>query len=312
MGLLNSPYVVVNMTHLADESAFGNRLDPSNPFQWSYVRLNLPGMSHYNSHLPWVARLRSNHTPAAGVPRYVDDQRPVGTSQDDCWQAAHCISSRYGYLGLQVTSRKMRPPSQGPGAWSGAFVSASTAGVGVSCGQAKWEKAQRIISDLSAQLQRSPSLNHKELEQKRGFMVHLQRTYPCITPFLKGFHLTLDSWRPGRDSEGWKLANYDPDAAAYAQLIDSSLPQPPSSVSAVPRLASDLAALSSLFAPPHPPIRFVRATHTQVALYGFGDASGSGFGSSIALSDGSTLSAMASGLNGRTQLRPTTGSLVTW
>jgi len=148
MGLLNSPYVLVKLTHLADESAFGNHLDPSNPFQWSYVRLNLPGMEHNNPHLPWVSWLWADHTLAAGVPRCVDNQRPVGVLREDCWRVAHTIASLYGYLGLQVTSRKMRPPSQRPGAWSGAFVSASAPGVGVSCGQEKWDKARRIITDL--------------------------------------------------------------------------------------------------------------------------------------------------------------------
>jgi len=187
----------------------------------------------------------------------------------------------------------MRPPSQQPGAWSGAYVSASAAEFGVSCGQAKWEKAQGTINDLNMKLSQSTSLNHKDLEQKRGFMVHLQCTYPGITPFLKGIHLTLNSWRPGRNAEGWKSESYEPEPVDL--LFDSDLStqskplQPPVYVTAVPRLHMDLEALTSLFAAEHPPIRYVRATHTLVALYGFGDASGHGFGGSIALKDGTTL-----------------------
>jgi len=174
MGLLNSPYVVVKATHLADESAVRNPSDPANPFQWTRVRGNLPGMNSYNPHLPWVSRLRPDGSLAAGVPRYVDDQQPVRISADDCWRVAHTISSRYGYPGLQVTSRKIRPPSQRPGAWSGAFVSAAAEGVGVSCGQEKWDKAKRILYNLQQQLLASTELSHKDLEQKRGFMVHIQ------------------------------------------------------------------------------------------------------------------------------------------
>jgi hypothetical protein len=107
MGLSSSPYVVVKSTHLADESALGDRHNLDNPFQWEYVRLNLPGMDHYNPHLPWVSRMRADHSLAAGVARYLDDQRPVGNSQEDCWKVAHTIAARYGYLGLQITSRKM-------------------------------------------------------------------------------------------------------------------------------------------------------------------------------------------------------------
>jgi len=113
------------------------------------------------------------------------------------------------------------------------------------------------------------------LEQKCGFLVHLQRTYPSITPFLKGIHLTLDSWCPGRDADGWKVGGHEPD---FANILFSSQHQhaPPAQVKAVPCLHSDLEALSSLFAAPHPPTRYICTTHILVALYRFGDASGCG------------------------------------
>ena len=36
-------------------------------------------------------------------------------------------------------------------------------------------------------------------------MVYFCRTYTSLVPFLKGLHLTLDSWRGGRDDDSWKL-----------------------------------------------------------------------------------------------------------
>jgi hypothetical protein len=36
-------------------------------------------------------------------------------------------------------------------------------------------------------------------------MVHMVRTYPGLNPYLKGIHLTLGSWLPGRDADGWKI-----------------------------------------------------------------------------------------------------------
>lgn len=51
-----------------------------------------------------------------------------------------------------------------------------------------------------------PALNHKELERKRGFLVHLAMTFETMVPFLKGLHLTLDSWRAGRKEDGWKVS----------------------------------------------------------------------------------------------------------
>ena len=33
----------------------------------------------------------------------------------------------------------------------------------------------------------------------RGFLVYVSRKYKDMTPYLKGFHLTLDIWIPYRD-----------------------------------------------------------------------------------------------------------------
>lgn len=44
----------------------------------------------------------------------------------------------------------------------------------------------------------------------RGFCVHLCNSYPAMKPYLKGFHLTIEMWRGGRDEEGWKLPNKPP------------------------------------------------------------------------------------------------------
>ena len=54
----------------------------------------------------------------------------------------------------------------------------------------------------------------------------------------------------------------------------------PSSVTAVPRLKQDVESLSSMMAMELPPKRLVRGGRILVAKYGFGDASGVGFGAS--------------------------------
>jgi hypothetical protein len=36
-------------------------------------------------------------------------------------------------------------------------------------------------------------------------MVHITQTYPGMKPYLKGFHLYLETWQGGRDKEGWKV-----------------------------------------------------------------------------------------------------------
>jgi hypothetical protein len=93
-------------------------------------------------------------------------------------------------------------------------------------------------------------------------------------------HLTLDSWCPNRDDEGWKTLNTMHHHKEEFHFLVSTL-RPPEYVTGVPRLAGDLRALAQLFSPPHPPLRVVWSTSIIIALYGFGDASGEGFGGNL-------------------------------
>jgi len=144
------------------------------------------------------------------------------------------------YLGIQVTGRKTRAPSQYPGAWAGIVTFVSPDDTGVSCLKDKWLKAQCIISNTLSDLDTQGMLDHKVLEQRRGFLNHLQRVYPAMTPFLKGFHLTIDGWWGGRDADLWKLSNWDPEDEDPSWL---PLSNPPKHVHPAPRLRQDLEAL---------------------------------------------------------------------
>jgi len=55
----------------------------------------------------------------------------------------------------------------------------------------------------------------------------------------------------------------------------------PPEVCPVPRLANDLEALDKLFHPDLPPLRPIHPAAVTTVIYGFADASGSGFGSSF-------------------------------
>ncbi len=37
------------------------------------------------------------------------------------------------------------------------------------------------------------------------FLIYVDRTYPWLSPYIKGLHLTIDSWRPGREELGFKM-----------------------------------------------------------------------------------------------------------
>jgi hypothetical protein len=201
----------------------------------------------------------------------------------------HHISSRLGYLGLQFATQKCRRPSLTPGPWAGSVVHTIDSSICVSCTPEKWNKAKLIISNLLIQVEQEQPLNHKSLERDRGFLVHVQHTYPAITAYLKGLHLTLDSWRGGQDSEGWKLPviSSDPDSDQWDDHSHSEVEFPkqslsaPESVHAVSRLKEDLLALTSLLTAESPPHCIIRSHLVSSVSYGLGDASGTGLGSSL-------------------------------
>jgi hypothetical protein len=134
-------------------------------------------------------------------------------------------------------------------------------------------------------------VNRKLLETIRGFFIHLQRTCPALTPFLKSMHLVIDGWRKGRDLSMWKVPHYKKFTDGYS---DESLEQwiptggatsttAPTEVLAAPWLRPDLRYLASLLASPTPPIWYLCPRQIRLALYGCVDASGAGYASTIEL-----------------------------
>lgn len=120
-------------------------------------------------------------------------------------------------------------------------------------------------------------IDRKVLESFRGSLVYLQRTYPAITPYIKGYHLTIDGWRPDRDSEGWRCPQK---VTLSGQSVWES---PPAKVKPVPRFREDVLALIHLFSSEQPPVRYVRSKQIRVASYSFTDTSGGGFSQSMVI-----------------------------
>ena len=294
MAMKPSGYWSTKYVHLADEWVYGNRHNPANPLAWDSVRINLPGTAEYDPRKSWFSRVTVTNELVGWLTKYIDDLRPVGNSNEHCWQVGHTVASRYGYLGIQVSTRKTRPPSQDPGAWAGILVSTGPRGIGVRCSLEKWLKAKQQLRELADTLRRpGVHVDYKRLEQQRGFLIHLMRTYPCITPFIKGFHLTLDGWRAGRNSDGWKEQGspgedgfWDDDKGEW--VAHDKFLHHPSAVRPVPRLVSDVHCLLQLFQHDQPAVRLVRPTSIAVVVYGFGDASKGGFGSTLGRLDGTT------------------------
>ena len=134
--------------------------------------------------------------------------------------------------------------------------------------------------------------------------MYVTQAYPGMKPYLKGFHLSLESWREGRNSEGWKVranevvaeagvestveqGSLDWEAMKWNLMVQSEAKVeseersrgPRSGVTlAVPRFRSDLEALLELAEGQVPAIRKVRSGKCRMMVYGFVDASAAGFG----------------------------------
>jgi hypothetical protein len=138
------------------------------------------------------------------------------------------------------------------------------------------EMAGYIVND-------SAHMPRKRMEEIRGgFLNYVFQTYTTMVPHLIGFHMTIDSWRMHRDREGWRLSSSTiaKEEDGRWDMIDMSA-QAPSTVGAVPRLADDIQALKYLMrAGDIPPLKCVRCGGHGKVYYGFGDASGPGFGAS--------------------------------
>ena len=46
-------------------------------------------------------------------------------------------------------------------------------------------------------------IHFKTTEKFIRFLVYVAQTYTSLVPYLKEIYLTLNSWRNGRDAEGW-------------------------------------------------------------------------------------------------------------
>jgi hypothetical protein len=189
---------------VAKEYILGDRKDPNNVFRWDVVRMNLPGSKEYDPTLPWVSKIRLDDGKiAADLFLYVDDGRLTGNSKDEVKQATRVATSRLQELGKQDAPRKRRWGSRRPGPGLGPLwrplMMESTLRYRRKSGRSRNVILVKPWGGLLGS--RDGSLDFKSLESKRGFLIYVTRTYPSMVPYLKGMHLTLDSWRPNWDAE---------------------------------------------------------------------------------------------------------------
>ena len=107
------------------------------------------------------------------------------------------------------------PPLRKPGAWNGCLIETNANGVFRKVTRERQDKTRSQIREILDDLETSQFLNFKKLRSYRGFLVYVSRTYGFLVPYLKGIHLTLESWRANRDSEGWGMKGDPEDGFMY-------------------------------------------------------------------------------------------------
>jgi hypothetical protein len=309
MGMRPSPYLAVRHYYWAEEFAKGDPSLKGNPMGFNQIVLNLPGMLSYDPSLPKVMKWNEVANAIAGdVITFVDDIRISGFSKENCWAVHRQFASRIQYLGMQDAPRKFRPPSQHQaGAWTGTIFRITSDTITKSVSSEKWIKGTSIVRRLgeavAGQVDGRPMLNRKMLERETGFLNHLSMTFEQITPYLKGFYLSLNSWRLGRDLEDWKVSGKEWNRILIDRFHNGSITEEelevgllksqsngaPLEVRASPRFASDIRALNSIFmSSGDPPKVSLRSRQIITVIFGFGDASGSGLGSTFTCGAGFT------------------------
>lgn len=295
MGLRPSPVWASRFFYLMEEFFKGNEREVGNPYYWDTVKVNIMGMEDFNPSMPNVYKWDSvNKRPAADSVSYIDDLRTIGHSANDTWLLGRRIASRIQYLGSQDAARKRRLKNDGP--WIGTIFDTKDGKIVKTVTQKKWDKGRGYVEYLVDTLGDDPSalLEYKLLEKMRGYFCHLAMTYPLLFPYLKGFHLLLSSHQKRRNEDGWKISELEWIAELEVKvekglltgderdnLLHEDQPIPPKHVQAIPRFVSCLKALKEFFAVKVPPSITVRSLHYLLLIYGFVDASKSGFGATI-------------------------------
>jgi hypothetical protein len=303
IGFRPSPYVCTQTFAWGEEVIVGNRMKIDNPFYWDQVILNFPGTSTYDTTMPVVYRWDSKRKRMpCFFGTYIDDIRSGGPSEEGCQAVTHRIASRVNYLGQQDAVRKRGHPAKVPRAWAGAkCIAIDNQGLYVLSTVEKWKKVQALVAKWITLVEETKDkmLSYSELEKDVGFLCHMSRTYPAAFPYLKGFYNSLNGWRLDRNRDGWKIGRtawmemlsgdtlYEteefmalPFEVKKRKFFEWNKKEKPETIVPVPRFHNDLKALQSLFSNGTPTRRLVRGSKIGTAVFGFGDASGGGFGSS--------------------------------
>ncbi len=107
-------------------------------------------------------------------------------------------------------------PAECPGPWAGTVTRTKEGGLLVGMvSQEKWDKTKGLLKEPTDMLADGP-LPLQRLLEIWGFLMYAVRTYPWLNPYMKGMHLTIDSWQAGCAEDGFKMT------AKELQILESS------------------------------------------------------------------------------------------
>jgi hypothetical protein len=193
MGLRDSPYRSLQWHAHPKLEVYGDWRVQSNPFHWDQVVFNLAGSKGYRADLPWIMKICWDGELAAEVFVYVDNGRPTGPTKYLTWQGGRTYGAGCTRRGTQDASQKRTSPSQTPGPWAGTVTHTDGGRVCGMVSQEKWDKTKRLIAKMEEMVARD-YLSLARLLQVMGFLMYMVQTYPWINPYMKGLHLTINSW----------------------------------------------------------------------------------------------------------------------
>jgi len=297
MGMCPAPYQATRAVTVLKRELYRNRRNKDDPFHWDSVLLNLPGTDGYEPHLPWIYKIRFDGCRAVEIVIFVDDARLSAPTEPLAWEAGSKLAKLAAHWGLQIALRKVRRPSTRPGSWAGVRVVITNDEVYLCVSDERWAKTQEAIYWMLEEAKRMSGMDFKRLESIRGFLVYVSQVYISMKPYLRGIHMTLDSWRPNRDEDGWKVMRKTEGLADFAEALgqeegaelnldiaDEVQDKPPDRVKPAPRLADDLHALQTFTSGASPPLRRARPKPGAAVKISFLDASGAGYGDNEASS----------------------------
>jgi hypothetical protein len=180
-------------------------------------------------------------------------------------------------------------PSQDPEPWFGAKASTTEVVVFRSVADERWMKMKRILTKVEGTLLESKGSQQVarfpfgQFHRDTGFLVYVMGTYAAMTPYLRGFFLTLYGWRADRDIEGWKmkgqLAAHQMEREGKQGVEDNEALK---LIEAVSRLLGDVTAMLFLAEGDLPRKVQVRPSCSARVYVGFGDAAKAGYGMAVA------------------------------